>query len=769
VAGSVAGGDFVVKVKDIGPAFRQEPFALATSAAFHFVNGPSLAISCTNNNPLPNHTVTITCTAANQGDLPISGLTATLTWKNGTGGSLPNTWSFSEKGVTGDTQTVTFQGPAPQAPPLDNGGYTITLAGTNYGEPRSWSTEGDIFGTDCTNGFWLNPTGQAIGEDMKQVQFQMFVPSTCAWTTSTTQHADWVSINPPGGKGNATITVTVLATPAVIDPTIPNGTNGLAIQFTSGGILGGKFNLVFGKDGTGLSAQGLVRNPNQLPIAGATVTFTGAGAPAPVVTDAGGAWSQKGFSNTVSYTATASKPGYNFTVNNVPFTGGTTANVQMIGSSQYTASGQVISKYGKSIAGVTLTFAATNTTGTRSAPAPVTTDANGNWTQAGFESGTPYQVTPSRGTTSFSPSYRAFSDLTAPNMSLNFQDPTTFNASGIVQTKNGVPIPGVTVAFATDYGPRQNWVQTDATGRWSQTGFDPYVVNTAPLLLAGYTFSPATLTIGPAELLATGTSPYSASGTIVNSFGIALDGIVITITPDQGTAPNPFTTLKDGKFSFSELEKLTKYTLVPAKASYQFNPPSLVVTGPSTTLQFTAALVRPVSGTVVNPRGEPLSGAVVSFTRTSDKQPAPGNTNADAKGAWLQNGFESGTGIVYQATATLANYTFTPRSAVHAGDTGVTITGTPGKFTASGTVTLPAGASPTGVSLQFALALTTEHKGPVPANQNPSSTGAWSLAGFEDGTTYRVTPVRSGYTFSPAYLDFTVDKSTGLNFTGAKN
>lgn len=55
--------------------------------------------------------------------------------------------------------------------------------------------------------------------------------------------------------------------------------------------------------------------------------------------------------------------------------------------------------------------------------------------------------------------------------------------------------------------------------------------------------------------------------------------------------------------------------------------------------------------------------------------------------------------------------------------------------------------------------------GSVPASVKTDASGNWSQTGFVSGTTYRVTPTKSGCTFSPAYLDRS-SASTTVNFTG---
>jgi len=79
-------------------------------------------------------------------------------------------------------------------------------------------------------------------------------------------------------------------------------------------------------------------------------------------------------------------------------------------------------------------------------------------------------------------------------------------------------------------------------------------------------------------------------------------------------------------------------------------------------------------------------------------------------------------------------------------------------FSASGLVT-SAGSGLSGVTMTFT------GTGTIPASVMTESSGVWSKTGFQTGTAYQVTPSKTGYTFSPAYRDFS-DDSIGLNFTG---
>jgi hypothetical protein len=82
-------------------------------------------------------------------------------------------------------------------------------------------------------------------------------------------------------------------------------------------------------------------------------------------------------------------------------------------------------------------------------------------------------------------------------------------------------------------------------------------------------------------------------------------------------------------------------------------------------------------------------------------------------------------------------------------------------FSASGMAT-NAGSGISGVTMTFSRISGT---GSIPASVATDTNGIWNQTGFQVGTTYRVTPSKSGYTFSPVYINFS-GESTGLNFTG---
>jgi hypothetical protein len=91
------------------------------------------------------------------------------------------------------------------------------------------------------------------------------------------------------------------------------------------------------------------------------------------------------------------------------------------------------------------------------------------------------------------------------------------------------------------------------------------------------------------------------------------------------------------------------------------------------------------------------------------------------------------------------------------------ITAPPPPFGASGKVTTSdpiTGIS--GVTMTFSRV---SGSGTVPASVTTLTDGTWSQTGFQSGTTYKVTPSLSGYSFNPPSSNFSAEIS-GLNFVG---
>lgn len=81
----------------------------------------------------------------------------------------------------------------------------------------------------------------------------------------------------------------------------------------------------------------------------------------------------------------------------------------------------------------------------------------------------------------------------------------------------------------------------------------------------------------------------------------------------------------------------------------------------------------------------------------------------------------------------------------------------PTTFSVSGRVTLSNGTGISGVTMTFTRV---SGSGSIPASVSTDASGNWSQSGFEDGTTYSVTPSRSNYTFSPSSSSFSSASSS---------
>ncbi|MFZ2349581.1 MAG: DUF4384 domain-containing protein [Candidatus Bipolaricaulis anaerobius] len=87
---------------------------------------------------------------------------------------------------------------------------------------------------------------------------------------------------------------------------------------------------------------------------------------------------------------------------------------------------------------------------------------------------------------------------------------------------------------------------------------------------------------------------------------------------------------------------------------------------------------------------------------------------------------------------------------------------TPTTWGMSGRVTTSAGVGIADVTITFTRVSGT---GTIPPAVATDGSGNWNQTGFATGTTYRVTPTKSGCTFSPAFLDHSCQSST-MDFTG---
>jgi hypothetical protein len=116
---------------------------------------------------------------------------------------------------------------------------------------------------------------------------------------------------------------------------------------------------------------------------------------------------------------------------------------------------------------------------------------------------------------------------------LNFIGYSSFSLSGTTRTSAGAAIPAVTVEFTRliGSGALPGPVQTDASGQWTQSGFEVGTTYGITPVLAAYTLVPPTASANVAKSLAfVGTSAtFSASGTVLTRSGTPIAGAAIAL------------------------------------------------------------------------------------------------------------------------------------------------------------------------------------------------------------------------------------------------
>jgi hypothetical protein len=248
-------------------------------------------------------------------------------------------------------------------------------------------------------------------------------------------------------------------------------------------------------------------------------------------------------------------------------------------------------------------------------------------------------------------------------------------------------------------------------------------------------------------------STYSITGAVS---GNILAGVTINLT---GAATASTTTDVNGNFSFTGLANGT-YTVIPVKADYRFNLVSfvVVVSGANvTTPNFVATAntdpTYSLSGTV--------SGSVQAGVTIILSGGATGTAITDASGNYSFSGLVNGS---YTVTPSRAGYIFTPVnlsptvSGAHSTDNNFTSAPVPiPTYSISGEVS---GATKEGVTINLTGA---ENK-----STTTDADGKYTFTGLLSGS-YTVTPVKTGFTFTPSSRAVTVSVAniTGADFTAA--
>ncbi|MCX8031517.1 MAG: carboxypeptidase regulatory-like domain-containing protein [Thermodesulfovibrionales bacterium] len=259
---------------------------------------------------------------------------------------------------------------------------------------------------------------------------------------------------------------------------------------------------------------------------------------------------------------------------------------------------------------------------------------------------------------------------------------------------------------------------------------------TGTLTIAGKTF-----TVSQA-----GSSVFSISGTITRS-GTPLPAVTVNLT---GSTTASTTTDANGNYSFNNLDN-GNYTVTPALSGFTFTPANRAVTINNANIvgqNFTAnASNFTITGTITS-SGAPLAGVTLTLTGTASRTAV-----ANSAGVYIFAGLGAGN---YTVTPTLSGFTFTPTSRAvsirRANVTGQNFTATPtgGAFSISGTITLSGGGPLSGVTVTLS--------GAANAVTTTNALGVYTFTNLANGN-YTVTPALSGFTFTPASRNVTINNA----------
>jgi FtsP/CotA-like multicopper oxidase with cupredoxin domain len=391
--------------------------------------------------------------------------------------------------------------------------------------------------------------------------------------------------------------------------------------------------------------------------------------------------------------------------------------------------------------GVTISFSG--------GPAPVVTDAAGNYTAA-VPLGWTGTITPSSTLYAFNPvNIAVLTGLTANLTGQNFlAHNATLTISGTI-----VGAPAATPVTVTAFDGVNTVTATPVAGAYTLTVPNPYT-GTVTATGAGLVFTPANYTytaIAANQVAQNFTAQVQITGTVTLN-GAALAGVSMNYT--GGTV----LTNAAGQYTINLTPGWTG-TVTPFKTGYFFTPISTSYTllNIGTVTNYTAVAGIEIAGQAYLPTVPitPMAGVTVSFLTGGTVN--AGSVVTDASGFYymfVPSGW-SGT-----ASAALTGYVFAP---TNRNFTNVTTTQTGRNFVATAVVTYSgkvlSGAAPlAGVRVSF-----TNGNGTVSATTN--ATGDYTI-NLTSGWTGTITPTLRGYTFSPTSVRITtpVTANTTQNF-----
>ncbi|MGH7145740.1 MAG: Kelch repeat-containing protein [Planctomycetota bacterium] len=448
----------------------------------------------------------------------------------------------------------------------------------------------------------------------------------------------------------------------------------------------------------------------------------------------------------------------------------------------YNMSGQVLSG-GVGLGGVTINFLGTD------APAPVTTAADGSWTQAKFRDGT-FTVSPSLPGYLFNPASSSVTVVAADVTGVNFAAQPVAASVTLVAPANAaivMPNQNVNIVFATsllagtsvsiDYSVDGGTTWTNLTNSFVVTTdgsqiYAGWVTPVAPSINAMVRVKsnafPAVSDQNSAPF--TIAQVYMVKGAINTGTG-PLSGVTLAFSgPD---APGNATDDGAGAYTQANFRNGT-FTVTPFLSGYVFTPASSTITvsgGDVLNVNFFGqavatgvTLVAPADGSDLLPSQATnilfsttaLTGTAVKIEYASDgvtfsTVTGGASVNIVADGSQSFGWTNDGT-VTSQGRIRITSLGYPGIQAQNAGTFNVVKT-----FNLSGSVTMPTGPL-AGVNLSFS--------GPVaPAGVTTDGTGAYTQAAFRDGT-FTVVPTLSGYIFTPPTQTVTITTAdaTAVNF-----
>ena len=318
---------------------------------------------------------------------------------------------------------------------------------------------------------------------------QITAPAGCSWTAHS--NVDWVHITSgSSGAGNGTVTYSVDIGDCYVDNPTGLYRNGILV------IAEQTFDVnqnecPLGPGHYRIAGQIQESSPCNYGIAGVTVTLGGA-ATATTQTDSGGFFAFDNLLGQESYTITPSKSGYSFnpqsvTINKLSYDYATVINATVNPYPRHTIKGYVKDKNGQPVSGAKMNL------GGAAWPQAVYSDPSGFYAFTCLEYGGNFTITPEYSGYTFTPSAKAFDNL-SNDQSSDFMGiavptaaPTTI--SGQVTTADGVPLSGVVMNLNGQSSAR---TITDSNGNYRFDNLETGGFYTLTPLRANYAFNPAT-------------------------------------------------------------------------------------------------------------------------------------------------------------------------------------------------------------------------------------------------------------------------------------